>query len=123
MSIPEYRGNGADSTKHRDGEQSEAAKSVTVVSAKQMSDLRNMHRIQGDNGNWNYDPYMHGMYNGMELMLATIEDREPVFKKAPETWLADIEVSTADNSTISSLDTPSENALKPDAPGEQGVQQ
>jgi len=27
------------------------------------------------------------MYNGMELMLALAESRDPVFRKAPEKWL------------------------------------
>lgn len=56
---------------------------------KQLEDLRNMVATQGDNGNWNYTPYMLGMFNGMELMLAIVEDREPDFKKAPDEWLSD----------------------------------
>ena len=46
--------------------------------------MRELVKIQGNNGNWNYDPYMHGMYNGMEFMIAMLEDREPVFKSTPE---------------------------------------
>lgn len=48
--------------------------------------LRDLVNVQGQSGNWNYDEYMHGMYNGMELMLATAEDREPIFKEKPEEW-------------------------------------
>jgi len=47
--------------------------------------MREMVKIQGSDGNWNYDEYMRGMYNGMELMLSIIENREPVYKEAPET--------------------------------------
>lgn len=54
--------------------------------------LREMRDVQGSNGNWNYNPYMHGMYNGMEYALALIEDRDPDFKDAPEKWLSDKEV-------------------------------
>lgn len=43
--------------------------------------------IQGCHGNWNYDAYMHGMYNGMEYVLATVTGREPNFKDAPDEWL------------------------------------
>ena len=43
--------------------------------------------IQGGNGNWNYDAYMHGIYNGMEYVLATATGREPNFKDAPDEWL------------------------------------
>ncbi len=46
--------------------------------------MREMVEFQGRVGNWNYDPYMHGMYNGMEFMIAMLEDREPVFKSTPE---------------------------------------
>jgi len=51
--------------------------------------LREMRDVQGSNGNWNYDPYMHGMYNGMEYALAMMEEREPEFKDAPDEWLSD----------------------------------
>jgi hypothetical protein len=37
-------------------------------------------RLQGRPGTWDYDDYMCGMYNGMELMISTIESREPKFK-------------------------------------------
>jgi hypothetical protein len=52
-----------------------------------IENLRKSLEIQGRHGNWNYDPYMHGMYNGMELALATIENREPEYREAPEQWL------------------------------------
>ncbi|MFP7275770.1 hypothetical protein SFC17_12650 [Bacillus paralicheniformis] len=43
--------------------------------------MREMVKIQGTDGNWDYDEYMCGMYNGMELMLSVIENREPVYKE------------------------------------------
>jgi hypothetical protein len=30
---------------------------------------------------------MQGMYNGMELMVALAEGRDPVFRKTPEKWI------------------------------------
>ena len=51
--------------------------------------LKRMHEmlgVQGSDGNWDYDPYMHGMYNGMEYMMAMVDGREPVFRDAPEQW-------------------------------------
>ncbi|SES02868.1 hypothetical protein [Salipaludibacillus aurantiacus] len=51
--------------------------------------MKEMLDIQGSDGNWNYNEYMHGMYNGMEYMLAMTEGREPVFRSAPETWIKD----------------------------------
>ena len=44
---------------------------------------REMLAVQGANGNWDYDEYMHGLYNGMEFVLSLIEGREPEFRKAP----------------------------------------
>lgn len=39
--------------------------------------LRDMRSLQGRDGNWNYDGYMCGLFNGLELALALYEDREP----------------------------------------------
>lgn len=54
-----------------------------------LESMRDLMKVQGADGNWNYDPYMHGMYNGMELMFAMAEGREPVFKDAPTEWMKD----------------------------------
>jgi len=59
---------------------------------KLISDVRGMRDVQGMNGNWNFDPYMHGLYNGIEFALSIMEKREPVFKDAPEKWLGDNQV-------------------------------
>jgi len=34
----------------------------------------------------NYDEFMLGLYNGMEMIIALMEEREPVFKTAPKKW-------------------------------------
>jgi len=44
--------------------------------------------IQGRDGNWDYDPYMLGLYNGLELALATLENREYVPRSLPEKSIA-----------------------------------
>ena len=49
--------------------------------------MKNVLEQQGQQGTWNYDPYMHGMYNGMEFMVALAEGRDPVFRDPPEKWL------------------------------------
>ena len=49
--------------------------------------MKNVLEQQGQQGTWNYDPYMHGMYNGMELMMALVEGRDPDYREAPEEWL------------------------------------
>ena len=47
-----------------------------------LKQLREVHEAQGRDGNWNYDHYMRGLFNGLELALAIFEDREPVYRKA-----------------------------------------
>ena len=51
--------------------------------------MKELLAVQGQDGNWNYDEYMFGMYNGMELMVAIAEGREPIYKEAPNQWLKD----------------------------------
>lgn len=50
--------------------------------------MKELLEVQGRDGNWNFNPYMQGMYNGMELMVALAERRDPVFRKPPENWLS-----------------------------------
>ena len=49
-------------------------------------DMHDLLDVQGSDGNWDYDPYMHGMYNGMELFRAIHDRDEPEFREAPEHW-------------------------------------
>jgi hypothetical protein len=60
------------------------ALSSKELSDKQLEDLNNCLDIQGRHGNWDYDDYMHGMFNGMELMDSIVDSREPMFKDAPK---------------------------------------
>lgn len=58
------------------------------------SDIDNMVAIQCSDGNWNYDPYMHGMANGLLLAQATINGAEYEPLNAPVKWLSsDAEVA------------------------------
>jgi len=51
---------------------------------KKIESMKQILEVQGSSGNWNYDNYMLGIFNGMELMMATLEDREPLFRKCKE---------------------------------------
>ena len=53
--------------------------------------LKKVKEISCSEGNWNYDPYMHGMANGLILALAIVENKDPVYLKAPDVWLCDVE--------------------------------
>lgn len=61
---------------------------------KDISGIQNQVRIQGENGNWNYSPYMMGLFNGLELALSALENREPNFKSSPKEWLENRQVCT-----------------------------
>lgn len=51
--------------------------------------LKDVTDIQCSNGNWNYDPYMMGMANGLILARAILTGEEAVFMSTPEEWLRD----------------------------------
>lgn len=47
--------------------------------------LKELRDIQGKKGNYDYDEYMRGLYNGLELALSLMEgEREPQYKNQPE---------------------------------------
>ncbi|MCP3685372.1 MAG: hypothetical protein GY861_22200 [bacterium] len=56
---------------------------------KRIEDLKEMIGIQCCHGNYDYDPYMHGMANGMIFSLAVLTEEDPQYVKAPNTWLCD----------------------------------
>lgn len=43
-------------------------------------DIKDQVTAQGQKGTWDSDEYMRGLYNGLELALAQMEEREPNFK-------------------------------------------
>ena len=49
--------------------------------------IKIMLELQAQNGNWNYNAYMLGVYNGLELALASLESRQARCKEAPLKWL------------------------------------
>ena len=62
-------------------------RAATAAEDKPMRDVKNALAIQGTTGNWDYDPYMHGMYNGMEFVIATLDGCAPDFRDAPAKWI------------------------------------
>lgn len=54
-----------------------------------LDQLKSMEKIQRASGNWDFDPYMHGLANGLILAVATLEGKEPQFLEAPKEWRAD----------------------------------
>lgn len=46
-----------------------------------IKDLDSLVGVQGQSGTWDYDQYMTGMFNGMELALSIFEDRDPQYRE------------------------------------------
>lgn len=59
---------------------------MTKTATEKLKDVLN---VQCANGNWNYDPYMHGLANGLIMAASLLDDVEPKFLKAPDVWLKD----------------------------------
>ena len=43
-------------------------------------------KVQKYDGNWNYDPYMHGLLNGMLFIQSMVESKPYEPYKAPKKW-------------------------------------
>lgn len=54
---------------------------------KRTEDVEDVLKIQTSDGNWNYDPYMHGLANGMKLVHCIMQDKNYDPLEAPEKWL------------------------------------
>ena len=59
------------------------------ISKEVMDSAKELLAVQKSEGNWNYDEYMHGMANGMILIVSLLEGKEPKFLDAPIQWLKD----------------------------------
>lgn len=51
---------------------------------KRIARLAEILDVQGNDPKTYSDPYMIGLYNGMELSLALIEDRDACFRDVPK---------------------------------------
>lgn len=52
--------------------------------------LQELLDVQCTDGNWNFDPYMHGLANGMIICMAILKDQDPEFLQAPKVWSSEI---------------------------------
>ena len=83
----------------------EAQPEQEPVVDERIKSVRHMRDVQGYDGNWNYDPYMQGLYNGLEFALSLLEVRQPEFKDAPATWLGDVKFKRDKLSSRAAHDT------------------
>lgn len=49
--------------------------------AELLAEFDEMLAIQCTDGTWNYDPYLHGMANGMIFMKSLVDGQEPPYKE------------------------------------------
>lgn len=56
--------------------------------------LQDLVKVQCSNGNFDYDPYMHGMANGLICALACVKGERAEYISAPEQWLKDKHVAS-----------------------------
>jgi len=52
--------------------------------------------VQTSPGNYDYNPYMHGMANGLILAQSLILNTSPEFLEAPDVWIADLREAEGD---------------------------
>lgn len=60
---------------------------MKIITNKDIKGIKDIVDLQGQNGNYDYDEYMLGLYNGMEMILSMIEKREPLFRKVPQSQM------------------------------------
>lgn len=65
---------------------------------KRLDSLKEVTKLSCADGTYNYDPYFHGMANGLILAVNIMEDSKnmngPNFKSAPTRWLKDVNAVT-----------------------------
>ena len=63
----------------------------TKTQTEVLEALKDLITIQCSDGNWNHDPYMHGMANGLILAKSLFTGECEEFLDAPKKWLCDKE--------------------------------
>lgn len=59
---------------------------VVATIENALDTLRKLIKVQGSNGNWDHDPYMYGLLNGMVLAESLLTGDSPEFRDAPPKW-------------------------------------
>ena len=56
------------------------------IEQKRIDASESLIKVQSFDGNWNADPYMHGMLNGMMLIHSVFTDKSFLPYEAPKRW-------------------------------------
>ena len=62
---------------------------IASVLEDRIKDIEDVVNIQCQDGNWNYDPYMHGMANGLLVAENILKNEDKPFLDAPKKYLCD----------------------------------
>lgn len=54
---------------------------------KSIKSLEDLIKVQTSHGNWDYDPYMMGLANGLLIAMSILTGKNPDFMSAPKKWL------------------------------------
>jgi hypothetical protein len=84
---------------HADVMRDEIERLRAIVSGAPLKRLQDLINTQCSDGNWNYDPYMHGLANGLLLAKSCFTDEEPKFLSSPEKWIGNKTSSTSNTDT------------------------
>lgn len=68
---------------------SQNASNNSYAEGSKINELDEMLKVQCADGNWNYNPYMQGMANGMIFTRSLLTGEEPEYLNAPEKWLSE----------------------------------
>lgn len=56
---------------------------TNVIPPNDIDAIRDQINAQGQHGNWNFNEYMLGKFNGLEYALSILEHREPKYRHKP----------------------------------------
>jgi hypothetical protein len=56
------------------------SKGVLIEHKKRMESANDLLKLQGQDGTWDEDEYLRGMYNGLELVISVLEGRMARYK-------------------------------------------
>lgn len=64
---------------------------LTAELTARVQAIKDLMRIQGSNGHWDYDPYNHGLYNGLAIALGILDGKqEKYLRNSPKEWISSV---------------------------------
>lgn len=57
-----------------------------LLTQEMLEEFNGFIDLMSSPGNYDFDPYLHGMANGMIFMKSLVDGKEPQYLEAPTTW-------------------------------------